>query len=142
MNNYLYTIPNDWYNFKNIQQENYGKKEYDFLSSPKEGLQRGNLFNNLYEPYKNYKYKELVPTSKKQELMYNLLKYEFALNDLNLYLDIYPNNTELVSLYKKYLEEKNRLEDEYNRQYNPLTRDSKYIKTWDWLPDWPWEGVK
>ena len=67
------------------------------LADPKEGFLRGNLFNNLYDPYKNYKYKILNPTNKKEELLFNILMYKFALKELNLYLDNYPNNNQMLN---------------------------------------------
>ena len=74
MNNNFYEIPNDWYNeFNNNFMNNTN------LSEPKNGFLRGNLFNNLYDPYKNYKYRELKPNNKREELLYNILMYNFAL---------------------------------------------------------------
>ena len=141
MNNYLYNIPSDWNNF--ISNENYLPNPTPSLVSPKEGLQKGNLFSNLYEPYKNYRYKELVPSNKYEELLYNLLKYKFALNELNLYLDIYPNNLEYINLFKKYQLEEKRICNELEKNYGPITLDSDYLKEpWNWLNSWPWESDK
>ena len=51
MNNNFYEIPQDWYNeFGNTFMPNMNNN--NDLSDPKEGFLRGNLFNNLYDPYK------------------------------------------------------------------------------------------
>lgn len=151
MNNMFYDIPVDWYkefdntfnvkdnlnNTLNINQTN--------LASPKEGFLRGNLFNNLYDPYKNYKYRELTPTNKREELLFNILKFKFALTELNLYLDLHPMDSEMIGLYNKYLMEMKKLWDEYEKSFGPLTIDSVNMSgnNWKWIDQpWPWEGTR
>ena len=50
MNNQIYNIPNDWFNFKGELSNNNNN-----LETPIIGFQKGNMFKNLYEPYKNYR---------------------------------------------------------------------------------------
>ena len=70
MNNNFYEIPSDWYGeFGNNYMDMYNMPEMfnmgsgtnigSNLAEPKVALDRGNLFNNLYEPYRNYKYRIL-----------------------------------------------------------------------------------
>ena len=147
MKNNFYNIPEDWYqefnsNF-NISDKN--SLNVTNLVNPKEGFLRGNLFNNLYDPYKNYQYGSLKPTNQKEELLYNILMYKFALTELNLYLDNYPNNTQMISLYNQYLTEEKKLCNQYEKNYGPLTTDSENIENnnWKWIKSpWPWEGTK
>ena len=156
MKNNFYNIPEDWYKefnntFNTINPMNIGmnmdmgsKNNNDF-ADPKEAFLRGNLFNDLYDPYKNYKYGMLNPTNKKEEMLYNLLMYKFVLKELNLYLDNYPNDSESLMLYNKYLSEEKKLCDQYEKMYGPLTTDSLNIGTnsWKWVKSpWPWEGTK
>ena len=140
MNNNFYEIPNDWYNeFNNNFMNNTN------LSEPKNGFLRGNMFNNLYDPYKNYKYRELKPNNKRDELLYNILMYNFALVELQLYLDVNPMDSNMVSLYNKYLMEKKRLCDDYEKQFGPLTMDglNMGVNSWNYVNSpWPWEVVK
>ena len=143
MNNNFYTIPESWYKqFDNtFDISNKMKNSLD----PKEGFLRGNLFDNLYKPYKNYTYGNLKATSKKEEMLYNLLMYKFALIELNLHLDIYPNDMMMVNLFKKYQEEEKKLCKEFEKNYGPLTLDSEYIgnNNWCWIESpWPWEGTR
>lgn len=113
------------------------------LLPPKEALEKGNLFKDLYDPYKNYKIQILTPKTDKQKKLYNILAYSFAMNDLNLYLDNYPNNTSYINLYNEYRKNKEILEKEYENLYGPINLDSASLSnnTWLWnnLP-WPWEG--
>ena len=92
MKNNFYNIPEDWYKEFNSTFNPYNKVDTTNLADPKEGFLRGNLFNNLYDPYKNYKYGMLNPTNKKEELLFNILMYKFALKELNLFIESYNIN--------------------------------------------------
>lgn len=159
MKNNFYNIPDDWYkefnNTFNITNKVNMDMDIDMnmdtnntnpeLTDLKEGFLKGNLFKDLYNPYKNYKYGMLSPSSEKEQLLYNILMYKFALNDLNIYLDNYPNDIKCINLYNKYLAEETKLIDQYEKKYGPLTTDSKYLgeNTWKWIKSpWPWEGTK
>ena len=154
MKNNFYNIPEDWYKefnntfdvpYKmNIDMNMYTNKNED-LADPKTAFLRGNLFNNLYDPYKNYKYGMLNPSNKKEELLYNLLMHKFVLKELNLYLDTNPNNMKMINLYNQYLSEEKKLCEEYEKNYGPLTTDSRFAaeNNWKWVKSpWPWEGTK
>ena len=71
--------------------------------------------------------------------------YKFALEELNLYLDNYPNDTQILNLYNQYLSEEKKLCNQYENIYGPLTVDSENIDNnmWTWIKSpWPWEGTK
>lgn len=107
-----------------------------------EGFIRGNLFKNLYDPYKNYKPGNVEAKNEREALLYQIMQYKFALIDLNLYLDNYPNNQELIKLYNKYLNIEKQMCDKYESKYGPLTLNSDYLNknTWVWKNSpWPWE---
>lgn len=159
MKNNFYNIPEDWYKefndtfnttnmnnlFNSTNMNNTLNNINMNLADPKEAFLRGNLFNNLYDPYKNYKYGMLNPTNKKEELLFNILMYKFVLIELNLYLDNYPNNTQMLNLYNKYLKEEKKLCDQYEKNYGPLTisSDNTGSNSWKWVKSpWPWEGTK
>lgn len=148
MNKNFYNIPEDWYKefnntFNTLEQKNIGTQTN--LTNPKEGFLRGNLFNNLYDPYKNYRYGNLTATTKEEELLYNILMHKFALTELDLYLDTNPNDSKMINLYNKYLSDEKRLCTEYEKNYKPLTLDSENLgnNSWKWINSpWPWEGTK
>ena len=146
MNNNFYEIPMDWYSEFNstfIPQPSNIPSMNSSLSDPKTALDRGNLFNSLYEPYKNYRYKKLSPTNKKEDMLFRILSYKFAMTDLSLYLDINPMDTNMLNLYNKYLSEEKRLCTEYEREFGPLTLDGVSNINWNWVNmPWPWEGTK
>lgn len=111
------------------------------ILEPMEGFLRGNMFREEYVPYKNLTYFKLNPSSEKEKMLYNIMALSFAINDLNLYLDLHPDKKEVFSLFKKYVNEKEKLCDEYEKAYGPLeitgTTGSKY----DWIDSpWPWDS--
>ena len=143
MNNNFYEIPTDWYNEFNNNYVN--NNMHNDLTDPKTALDRGNLFNNLYEPYKNFKYRALKPTNNKEELLYNILMHNFVLTELALYLDLNPNNQNMLNSYNKYLNNKKQLVNEYEKNFGPLTMDGVNSATnnWNWMTSpWPWEGTR
>lgn len=143
MNNNFYDIPENWY--KEFNDTFYSNNmTSNQLATINLALDRGNLFNNLYEPYKNYKYNNLTATNKREELLLNVLRYDFVLTELTLYLDIYPKDRNMINLYNQYLEEKKRACFEYTKNFGPLTLDDQSNNnSWSWLQSpWPWEGTK
>ena len=146
MNNNFYEIPNDWYSeFANNFMNNNMNNTNIELADPQTALDRGNLFNNLYDPYRNYKYRPLRAHNQQEELLYNILMHNFALIEMDLYLDLNPNNQNILNLYNRYLNNKKKLVSEYERNYGPLTceGDNIGINNWNWrMSPWPWEGSK
>ena len=109
---------------------------------PTKGFTRGNMFANLYDPYKNYKPANLDPKNELDAMLMSFQQYSFVLTDLNLYLDSYPNDRNALNLYKQYLNILKDIKDEYERKYGPLTCDSmnSINSTWKWdNSPWPWE---
>lgn len=114
------------------------------ILDPYKGFIRGNMFENLYDGYKNYKIAEINPKTEKEALLNQWQQYNFALEDLNLYLDIYPNDRNALELYKKYLTISKDIKNKYESMYGPLYVSSDYVTNgnWKWIGSpWPWEGV-
>lgn len=105
----------------------------------KEGFLKGNMFKNEYEPYKNYKYANLVPKTEKEARLFNVMQYSFAINDLNLYLDLHPDDQKVFQLFKRYIEEERKAKEEYERNYGPLVLNANNIARYEWISEWPWE---
>lgn len=110
------------------------------LNSLEETINQGTLFKDLYKPYKQVP--KLVAENNEEKLLMKIQQLEIALMDLNLYLDINPNNQTLLDLYQKYTQEKDSFVKEFESKYYPLTKDSSASNTyWKWLNGkWPWEG--
>lgn len=146
------TLPYQSNSLNNIQMNNNQNNYMDYDSSkksslynPYEGLIRGNMFKNLYNPYFKEEPFSLNPRNNQERELYNLMAYGFATTDLNLYLDTHPNDREAISLFNKYNDEHNRLVSEYERKYGPLELSSKALNTypWSWNKSaWPWEENK
>ena len=108
--------------------------------SPMEGFLRGNMFKDEYEPYKNLTYFKLSPSNDKERLLYQVMAYSFAINDLNLYLDLHPDNKGMLDLFKKYVKEEKELCKEYVNKYGPLEVNEVMGQKFDWISSpWPWE---
>ena len=143
--NYNYTnmdmMPNiNMYNKQNTTNNNtYNDKLYD----PYNGLIRGNLFKNLYNPYKSKEPYEIKPMNEQAKMLTDLDALGFAMIDLNLYLDVFPNDREKISLYNEYRKEKESLLKEYESKYGPITTNSDSLNSYPWawnnMP-WPWDN--
>ncbi len=112
----------------------------DKFLSPEEGFLKGNLMRDEYAPYKNYTYFKLKPETEKESLLLKLMAYSFALNDLNLYLDLNPEDRNTYELFQKYAKEKNNLESMYAEKYGPMTITETQGEMFNWVKNpWPWD---
>lgn len=129
---------------------NQGKSEVVMMGKnqildPYQAFMRGNAFSELYDQYKGYKPGEINPTSEREAMLEQWQQYNFILTDLNLYLDMHPEDREALSLYNKYLSIKEQICKKYESTYGPITLDSSDLGTnnWKWINGpWPWEGIK
>lgn len=111
------------------------------LYSPEEGLLRGNMFPSLYKPYKNYNLLKIISKNEKESLLLKIYALDFAINDLNLYLDIYPQDQEKYLLFKEYTLENEKLKKEYEMKFGPLCLTDVYAMQYVWYKNpWPWEN--
>ena len=107
-----------------------------------EGFLRGNMFAKEYKPYKNYTYKKIIPRTKREELLLEIMEMSFAINDLNLYLDLHPEDTKMLEKFNEYVERSCKYEMEYVKNYGPIevidnTSNEKFL----WIKNpWPWEN--
>lgn len=111
------------------------------LFSVKEGFMRGNMFRDEYKPYKNLTYLPLNPRTDREKKLYDIMGLCFAINDLNLYLDLYPDDQECYRLFKQYTLEEKKLKKEYEMMYGPLTLNQVENNKYKWLENpWPWDN--
>lgn len=133
--NYFNYMNNIGYMDKNINES--------VLYDPYQGFIRGNLFKNLYSPYKLNKPYDISPANEQARMLTNIDALSFAMDDLNLYLDIYPNSKEYIDLFNKYRVQKNGIVKEYESKYGPLTLNSDSMNSYPWAWDvtsFPWEN--
>ena len=141
---YNYNLKNDYYNYENnnYNQPTYTKNENpSSLYEPYNGFIRGNMFPSLYNEYK-VKPIDIMPKSDKEALLLYVDAMSFAAHDINLYLDVYRNDNDMIQLFNQYKIEANKLMEEYQDKFGPLVVNSdatnKTPWTWDNSP-WPWE---
>ena len=121
--------------------ENYMRNDTN-LFNPENGYNLGNMFIDLYDPYKNYKPAKLKASNKKEELYLQLSRVSFAMHEMNLYLDVYPDDVQAIGLYNQYKEEADRLEKEYESRYGKICVGINENYNWDWVKSpWPWERI-
>lgn len=112
------------------------------ILSPVEGFLRGNIFADEYEPYKNLTYFKLKPKDEKEKMLYQIMALSFAINDLNLYLDLHPDSKEVLDLFKKYVNEERDLCQTYVKKYGPLEINQVSGNKFTWIDSpWPWDKM-
>ena len=136
----MYNYPNYNYQNKVQNQMNYNNPK---LYNPYEGFIRGNLFPNLYDGYKDYKPFQINPMNEQAEMLTNIDSLGFATIDLDLYLDINPNDQNAIGLFNQYRKEKEELIKNYELKYGPLLLNSEALNSIPWMWNdrpWPWEN--
>lgn len=138
MYNYDNNLLNDY--FRNATPSIMNQSQN--LYTPEEGYNKGNLFIDLYDEYKNYKPAILQAKNEKDALYLELSRYAFAAHELNLYLDLHPEDTTMLTLFNDYRVRANKLMMDYEAKYGPLTISSDSMEnSFTWQEDkWPWEG--
>lgn len=79
--------------------------------------------------------------NERRKLLNKIKQYDFALNELDLYLDTHPECQRALALFVKYKNLRENAVSEYNNKYGPLTPEQNNdLQYWDWIADpWPWE---
>ncbi len=132
----LFTVNDDIGDYFNV---NMVKND---ILTPREGLNLGNLFMNEYERYKNYRPRELKASSQKESDLWEIMELSFAINDLNLKLDIEPNDMECFALFNEYTNELDKRVRDYSKKYDALELCYDLGNSYSWFKGvWPWEGV-
>ena len=108
-----------------------------------EGFVKGNLFKDEYIGYKDYKPAKIVAKNEQEELLLEIMALSFAINDLNIYLDLHPEDTEMLKRFKELTEKSCEKEMEYVKCYGPLeVMDNESINKFEWINNpWPWENT-
>ncbi len=122
----------------NIDTINFNREET--LYKPLEGFNKGNMFPSIYSKYKNYVYK-LKVNNPKDDLLYKIQMYSFALKDYNLYLDTHPEDTKVLREFRDVNQMYETSKQEYESKYGPLCITSaNSTSKWTWLNEpWPWD---
>lgn len=80
----------------------------------------------------------------RNELMQYISELEFALVDLNLYLDTHPDNAEALEMFTKLAATLKSLKADYAKKYAPITAmDVRNETPFEWVSSehkWPWQA--
>jgi len=80
----------------------------------------------------------------KNELMQYISELEFAVTDLNLYLDTHPDNAQALEMFTKLAATLKSLKADYARRYAPIcATDVKNEIPFEWVSSehkWPWQA--
>lgn len=80
----------------------------------------------------------------KQQLLSLINEVSFAINDMHLYLNTHPNDSNAMAFIQAKAKIRKEALKEYARHYGPLTMDTTAECTsqcWEWvMQPWPWEG--
>ena len=143
---------NDYYNYmnNNYNQPLYNQQSFNNMNKvnsklfdPYTGFISGNMFPDLYNAYRLSNPLEIEPMNEQAELLTNIDALCFACIDLNLYLDLYPEDKSAVELFNSYRVQKNNLMKEYENKYGPLVLTSDSLDAFPWSWDnspWPWNN--
>ena len=82
--------------------------------------------------------------SRKEELKRNIYQLDFALHELNLYLDTQPTSLKAMELLKEYRKMRKMAVEVYERHFGPYISGANNVPVgtcWEWLKGpWPWEN--
>ncbi len=78
-----------------------------------------------------------------KKMLYEISMIDFAIVEMNLYLDTHPCDTETIAYITQYNRVKSKMMQEYANRYWPLSVRSimECENEWTWaLTPLPWEG--
>lgn len=111
------------------------------LFNHEDGFMYGNMFRNEYDSYKNYRVAKLDSNTEIGKLLLKIYQYDFALNDLSLYLDLHPEDMDVYKVFKKYTEELREYVDLYEKKNGPMELDESNYNNYLWYEGpWPFIG--
>lgn len=123
-------------------------KEYDFainllndnnIYNKDEALVKGNLYKDLYVPYRNYKEEKVKVYNEQDKDMLALQELCFVINDLNLYLDLHPEDNNSFKIFKDTVKSYKEKKKEYVKKWGPIDLLDK-MDDYEWtLSLFPWE---
>ena len=92
--------------------------------------------------YVNQKANCCQSKSERKGLLLNIMKHDFILVDLQLYLDNHPNCAAALEDFNQFSHISMELKEQYHQLYGPLLNfgymDSE--SPWQWIDEpWPWE---
>ena len=100
-NNGMSLFNNNHNKLNNNMNNNTNNNLNNNLYGPYEGFMKGNMFKNLYEPFRNYRPIQITPRNAQEEALLNLDQTAFAMHEINLYLDNFPDDQNMINQFNK-----------------------------------------
>ena len=125
-----------------FENNNYFDMIFDKAKEEKTPVKfaRGNMFDNEFISYKNMNYIMPKASSKREEDLFKIMEVNFALIDYNLFLDVHPDNSDILNKYNESAKKLETLKKEYEQKYGPLSNECAGYPTFKWLDSpWPWD---
>ena len=104
---------------------------------PRKAMVRGTLYPGLDLPFMGMVNQNNLPVTPLSEVQV----LAFDVQELALYLDTHPEDTEALELYRQYQQLYQKVSQAYEREKRPLNHAAPgQGDTYAWLDDpWPWE---
>lgn len=78
--------------------------------------------------------------AQQQQLLYQIMKIEFALIETSLYLNTHPNDQAALMNHNMLSQQLSMLTNRYEALYGPLTSQGRSQHCWKFINSpWPWE---
>lgn len=135
-----YDFYDDFDMVKDMMPYKYSNQNNLNLFNPYEGYLKGNAFKEEYLPYKNYPVQKIKINSEQEEMLMKIGEDSFMMHDLNLYLDVNPNDSDALQKFREYRDKLNQEIINYERKYGPLDIKSEVNnnENFNWVSNWPW----
>ena len=79
--------------------------------------------------------------NEREMMMRRIATLDFAIVELNLYMDTHPNDTEVNAKLNDYKKKSDELKKEYQDKYGPITSKTIEDNRYGWIADpWPWNN--
>ena len=138
-----YSLNNRRNNYSDEYSLTTNNSRIDGFFSPVEGFSKGNMQTNIYKPYKLTNPQVPTTYNERQRLLLEVQKYEFAMWDLNLYLNTHPMDRNAMMLFDQYRNSYKKAKSDYEGKYGGLCLSNVETNAgyWPWNKSvWPWDG--
>lgn len=83
----------------------------------------------------------VVIMTEREILLKKISTYQFAVLDLQLFLDTHPNDKSIIEKMREYKDALKPLVADFEKKYGPLTKSRSNANHWNWIKSpWPWES--
>lgn len=107
-----------------------------------EGYINGTIYRGLYRPYKNHTPIKPDLSDDRTRMLFNVNKYNFAMTELQFYLNNFPDDQEALRIFNNYRREYLKARDAYESKYGALSIFSNQLERspWNWVETMaPWK---